>query len=111
MTKKLAAEGTSYVYVITRRDLPDPHRTVQVAHATLAAERVWGSPHHTHPHLVVCAVKDEQELAQVFNDLKDRGVPCCGYYEDDMNNALTAIATAPLKGEERSPLRYLRLLK
>lgn len=63
-----------------------------------------------HPNLVVCGVADEQELDDLFNDLKERNVPVCAWYEDDMDNQLTAIATAALEGYQRKPLRRLKLL-
>jgi hypothetical protein len=56
-------------------------------------------------------VADEQELSDAFNDLKDAGVPCCAYYEDDFRNALTAVATAPLRGDARKRLRRFSLLR
>lgn len=83
---------------------------MQVAHAAIAASFAFGEPNRTHPNLVVCAVADEQELAAVFNRLKEKGVRCCAWYEDDMGNALTAIGTAPLRGVERKPLKRLKLL-
>lgn len=53
---------------------------------------------------------DEQELADAFNRLKELGVRCCAWYEDDMGNALTAVGTAPLRGAERKPLKRFSLL-
>lgn len=35
---------------------------------------------------------------------------CCAYHEPDFGGEMTAVATAPLRGEERQPLRQLRLL-
>jgi len=100
----------AHVYVRLRLDLPHPHLTVQAAHAAIAATFAFGEPHRTHPNLVVCGVADESELAAVFNSLKEQGVRCCAWYEDDMGGALTAIATAPLRGAERKPLKRFRLL-
>ncbi len=100
---------TQYVYAITHLDLPQPHRTVQVAHGIIAAGNAFPFPCH-HPHLVVCAVPDEDALAGLFNRLKDAGVPCCAYYEDDRAEELTCVATGPLKGNQRQPLRRLPLL-
>ncbi len=103
---------TSYVYVIVRQDLPRPIQAVQACHATLAATNTFiGSEPITHPHLVLCAVDDESALRAAFNRLKDQGVPCCAYMEDDLGNQMTAVATAPLKGEARRPLRGFRLLR
>jgi hypothetical protein len=105
-----APPAVRYVYAVTRLDLPPAHRTVQVGHAILAATNTYGEPSHTHPHLIVCAVADESALTALFERLKAKGVRCCAFYEDDMCGALTAIATAPLTGGERRPLRRLFLL-
>jgi hypothetical protein len=56
-------------------------------------------------------VADEKELDDFFNKLKEAGIPCCAWYEEDFCNALTAIATAPLVGDKRRPFRRLPLLK
>lgn len=110
MTKKQAPPDTRYVYAITRLDLPHPHRSVQVGHALIAATLAYGTSKATHPHLIVCAVEDEQSLAEAFNRLKDQGVPAVAYYESDFGEALTAVATGLLRGEERRPLRRFPLL-
>jgi uncharacterized protein Usg len=111
MCKKSAPPDACYVYAVTRQDLPQPHLTVQVAHAAIAATNTYGRPNETHPHLVVCTVFDERELANTFERLKRQGVPCCAFYEDDLDGALTAVATAPLRGDARRPLQWLRLLR
>lgn len=101
-----------YVYVITRRDLPQPHQQVQIAHAAIAATIAYGEPNRTHPHLVVCTVADEQELVSEFNRLKEAGIPCCEWREDDMGKQATAIATGPIQGNrQRKHLKRLPLLK
>jgi hypothetical protein len=84
---------------------------VQACHAAIAATNTYGSPHHQHPYLVLCAVGNEAELNSLFNDLKERQVPVCGFYEEDMRNELTAIATGPLAGRQRKPLKQLKLLE
>lgn len=102
---------TAYVYVISRLDLPYNHLTVQAAHAAIAATFAFGEHKQTHPHLVVCAVQNERELEESFERLKTAGVPCCAYREDDMDDSLTAIATAPLRGKQRKPLKRFKLLR
>lgn len=102
--------AVSYVYVIVRTDLPQPHLTVQAAHAAIAATHSFNVANRTHPHLVVCGVANENELNGLFNRLKEQGVPCCGWYEDDMNDSLTAVATGALRGCDRKPLKRLKLL-
>lgn len=108
--KTKAPAGTAHVYVVTRLDIPAPHVTVQVAHAAIAATFAFGKPNETHPNLVVCAVRDEPELAAAFERLKEQGVPCCAWYEDDMGKALTAATAAPLEGKARRPFRDFKLL-
>ncbi len=105
--------GTEYVYILVCRDIPQPHLSVQVAHAAIAATHAFHDSFvgKTHPHLVVCGVADEYELLAEFNRLKELGVPCCEWREDDMGNRATAIATAPLKGKARKPLAGYKLLR
>ncbi|WP_157469487.1 peptidyl-tRNA hydrolase [Gemmata sp. SH-PL17] len=108
---KAATSKAAYVYVVTRLDIPHPHFSVQIAHAAIAATFAFGEPDSTHPNLVVCAVANEQELDALFNRLKEKGVRCCAWHEEDMGKKLTAIATAPLRGDERKPLKRLKLIQ
>ena len=100
-----------YVYLIVREDLPHPHLSVQASHAAYAVALAYGSPHQTHPNLVLCSVADEAALNDAFNALKDAGVKCCGWYEDDMGNALTAVAAGPVRGAGRKPMKRFKLLR
>lgn len=93
------------------RASPQPHLAIQIAHAVLAATNTFiGSAAVTHPNLVVCGVPDETALGDVFNRLKETGVPYCSWTEDDMGGSLTAIATGILRGGERKPFRRFKLL-
>jgi len=100
-----------YVYVIVRKDIPQPHLAVQCCHAVLAATNSYGQPLTTHPNLVILVVDDEPTLDRVFNQLKDAGVAVVSWTEDDMNGQLTAIATGILHGEQRRHFRKFRLLQ
>lgn len=100
-----------YVYVISRRDIPQPHLSVQIAHAVLAATNTYGNPNVTHPNLIVCAVDDERTLDDVFNRLKESGVPVVAWSEEDMGRQLTAIATGILRGDQRRHFRRFKLLR
>ena len=101
----------SYIYAIVRRDIPHPHLSVQIGHALVAATNAYGNPNATHPNLVLCGVADEAELAAVFNRLKEQGVPVVGWYEEDMEGRLTALATGILTGAARKPFRKFKLLE
>lgn len=83
------------MYVVVRQDLPGSHLIVQVSHAAMAATAAfWGPQPRTHPNLVLCVVPDEPSLLKLFNGLKEKGVPCCVWHEDDMGGSLTGVATA-----------------
>lgn len=99
-----------YVYVISRRDIPQPHLSVQIGHAVLAATNTFGEPNRKHPNLIVCLVDNERDLADSFNRLKEAGVKCCAWMEEDMNRQMTAVATGILYGEQRKPLRKFLLM-
>ena len=93
---------------MVRRDLPQPHLTVQAIHAAIAATHTFGA--HPCPHVVLCSVENERQLLDLFNGLKEQGVPCCSMNEPDfVGDPMTAIATAPLAGKQREPLRKLPL--
>lgn len=94
--------------MIVRKDLPQPFQSVQAIHAAIAATHTYGQ--HPCPHLVLCTAENEQELNDLFNRLKEQQVPVVSYNEPDYGDALTAIATAALHGDQRKPLRRLPLL-
>ena len=97
------------MYIVVDRTLPQPHLSVQAAHAAIAATYTFGK--HPCPHIVLCGVEGEQALNDLFNSLKEQQVRCVSYNEPDFpGNPTTAIATAPLKGQERKPMRKLKLL-
>lgn len=109
--KKPVRPEESHLYVVVRNDLPEPYKTVQACHAGIAAWNAFGNSNKTHPNLVICTLPDEATLNNFFEGLKEIGVPCCAWREDDMGDALTAVATGPLRGDQRKPLRWLKLLK
>lgn len=100
----------AYVYVLVRTDLPWPHLAVQAIHGAIAATNTFGEPNKTHPNLVLCRMENESALLAAFNRLKSANVRCCAWYEPDQGDTLTAIATAPLREDQRKPLKRFRLL-
>lgn len=100
----------AYTYVLVRTDLPDAQVAVQACHAAMASQRAFGRDDAPHPHLVLCGVEGEKVLTQEFERLKALGVPCCSWNEDDLDDSLTAVATAPLEGKQRRAMKRHRLL-
>lgn len=91
--------------------MPPSHQIVQASHAAIAATHAFAEGQYHQPNLVVCGVDSEEKLAAAFNNLKDLKVPCCSYAEPDFGGQMTAVATAPLRGDERKPMRKFQLLK
>lgn len=107
-----APADLAHVYIISRKDIPQPHLSVQVAHAAIAGTLAFGRPDESHPNLVVLVVENEAELMREFERLKQLGVPCCSWREEDMGGAMTGVATSPLRGRsERRHFRHLKLLR
>ena len=100
-----------HVYVVVRADVPQPHLSVQAAHAAVAATFAYGDARKSHPNLVLCTVPDEQALLDEFERLKEAGVPVVLWREEDMDGQATALATGPLRGKQRRELCQFALLK
>jgi hypothetical protein len=98
------------LYVLVRRDLSVPQQAVQAIHAAIEAARRFLPKEAVHPHLVLCGVPDEPTLVREAERLEAFGIPIAKFHEPDRGNELTAIATAPLKGEDRRPMRRYKLL-
>lgn len=101
---------TNYVYVLVRNDLSVSQQTVQSCHAAIEAARRFITSEQVHPHLVVCGVRDEDALKKEECRLEAFGIKFACFYEPDRNNELTAIATAPVVGEQHRLCQRYNLL-
>ena len=106
----MAQEQTNYIYVVIRRDLSFAQQAVQAAHAVIEATRQYIKPDDTHPHLVILTVADEERLNRVVYRLQDNSIPFQTFIEPDIGDQLTAIATAPVCGDNRRLFRKYALL-
>ena len=99
---------TSYVYIITRKDLTFPQQCVQSCHAAINAAGEFSF--QVHPHLVLCSVSNEKELQNLCDKIRCAGILFTSFREPDLGNCLTAIATEPVWGRGRKVFRHLHLL-
>src|SRR5262249_54434628 len=81
----------------------------QACHACIEIARSL-SPAADHPHLVLCGVKSESELRQILSRLESLGFLCKPFFEPDRAGQLTALATGPLRGDQRRRLRRYQCL-
>jgi hypothetical protein len=93
-----------------RNDLPHPHQVVQACHACIEATRAFLPSDHEHPFLVICGVRDERRLGHCRDRLDRAGIRYRAFFEPDLGNQLTALASEPLRGARRDFFRHCPLL-
>lgn len=98
--------SSPYTYLFIRKDLTTPQQIVQTAHAAHQAGEQFGP----HSHMALMGATNEQNLLKIAADLDDNGIKYQLFFEPDIDS-YTAIATEPLSGERRQPLRRYSLLK
>lgn len=98
---------TPYTYLFIRKDLTGPQRIVQTAHAAHEAGEHFGR----HSHMTLLGINDEQDLLKAAAHLDRNGIKYRMFFEPDYDTGYTAIATEPLRGEQRQPLRRYSLLR
>lgn len=98
--------STPYTYLFIRKDLSGPQRIVQTAHAAHEAGERFGA----HSHMALLGIADQHGLIKAANHLDQCGIKYQMFYEPDIES-YTAIATEPLAGDRRQPLRRYSLLK
>lgn len=101
----------SYMYVLVRKDLSPRQQAVQSCHAAIEAARNYIGPKDEHPSVIICSVKSEQKLAMCMEELTAKGIECQSFREPDIGNQMTAIASRPLKGEERKAFSRFQLMQ
>lgn len=104
-------DNEPYVYVIVRKDLSLPQQVVQACHATLESVRLKPpKPPQVHPNIIVCGAKDEQKLLKYAAKIERAGIQFALFQEPDRDNEYTALATEPVRGEDRRPFRDFQCL-
>jgi len=96
------------MYVLVRNDLSIPQQAVQSAHAAIEASRAFLEPGQEHPSVIIVIVKSEQKLKSIAAKLD---VKFRAFFEPDIGNQMTAIATAPISGEQRNFFKKFQLMK
>jgi hypothetical protein len=97
--------------VLVRKDLPHPQQVVQACHASIEAARSFLPTGAAHPFVIVCGIRDGPALARCLERLRSLGIAHRPFHEPDIGNQLTAIATEPLRPEQRRFFRKYQLLR
>jgi len=98
------------MYIFVREDLPHAYQIVQAAHATHQAGIRFGKT-DLPTHFVLIGVKDEEALRAIAMFLEYHQIDFEMFEEIDNDTGYTAIATKPLVGEERKPMKRFQLMK
>jgi hypothetical protein len=98
------------VYVLVRKDLSPGQQVVQSCHAVAEAVSAFHALEQEHPHLIVCEVSDETALRRALGETQQCGIACRPFFEPDLGNQLTALATEPISRARGRRFRKLRLL-
>jgi hypothetical protein len=106
MSEQLIPEP--YIYLFVRKDLSVPQQVIQTVHA--AQLTGWACGNLQVPNAVLVGAQSEDDLLTIREYLIDHDVPHEMFYEPDVF-AYTAIATYPLKGKERAPLKHFQLMR
>ncbi len=61
--------------------------------------------------MIILGVKDEQRLFGARKFLVESGIQHCHFYEPDIGDELTALATEPVVGGQRKLFRKFQLLR
>lgn len=99
-----------YTYVFVRTDIPSEAQIVQAGHACLEAGFDFPRPNGT-CHMVLIGVPSEEKLVNTARYLEDHEIAHRMFHEPDYGMGFSAIATEPIHGDRRKPLRKFQLLK
>lgn len=100
--------------MFVRKDLSLPQVAVQTAHAAIEAAASFDLKSlPDHPHLVLLGVKNLAALEKADQHLHSHGLRTAKFYESDIGDQMTALATEPLHFEDprRKFLRKFQLFR
>jgi hypothetical protein len=90
--------------------MPQHYQIIQAAHATQEITKSTEQPDKT-SHFILFEAKDENDLKRIKLRLDDRGIKSHMFHEPDYDTGYTAIATAPIYGDERKFFRKFKMYK
>lgn len=98
---------TPYMYLFVREDLSPSQQIIQGCHAVDSINTRHNSGDIN--HMVLCQASHGDHLMSIAEYLDEKGIDYAMFCEPDIGNQYTAIATKPLRGQEREPLRKFKL--
>lgn len=102
------------MYVLVRSDLGPVTAAVQSCHAAIEAAASFDlKALPDHPHLVLLGFKNLSSLNKAVVQLQQNGIRFVSFYESDIGEELTAVATEPMHFDDprRKVMRKYQLFK
>ena len=99
------------MYILVRKDLSARQQAVQSCHAAIESARNFITPGEEHPSTIICHIKSEDKLLMCAEELKEKGIDFQMFREPDIGNQATALASRPLRGEERKAFSRFQLMQ
>ena len=100
----------TYLYTISRRDIPLAQQSIQSCHAAIEYAYLFGRPKDEHPSLIHLTIRDKHALEKLRSLLEFNGIPTSDFSEPYKDWGLTAIACL-LTEDQRHHLKGLQLWK
>jgi len=114
--KSATSQNREYVYIFVRQDISPEYQLVQAAHAAshmgynVAKQgKVWGE--FKEVYFAVVGVPDVKGLEVALKDCVELGLGRHSFFEPDIGNELTAIATNPIRAKDRKRLLSYKKLR
>lgn len=99
------------MYVFVRKDLSSAQIAVQSGHAIIEICKKFDfNKLNSHPSIIIFESRNEAKLHQVSKHLTDEEIEHSHFFEPDIGDQLTAIATCPIFGKDRKKLIKYQLL-
>jgi hypothetical protein len=101
-----------YSYIFVRQDISPEQQLIQFGHAACVMGK--NLPEHICPHnlnFVGIGVPNEPSLIKALFHIYDNDIGHHKFYEPDINNELTAIASSPIEGEKRIVFKNYKTLR
>lgn len=102
---------TPYIYIILRKDLDPAYQIIQSGHALFEhALTLKNKPNQT-SHFCLLEAKDEEELLNISDKLKGKGMDFTLFHEPDYDTGYTCLAAGPIYGEDRRLFKKFKFFR
>lgn len=108
----IKANEPDYMFLFVRQDISSEQQAVQAAHAAyVAGSKASPEADVNNVHFVLVGVENEEEVKVAAETLESNNVAYYEFYEPDLGDALTSVASQPIKEHQKRFLGKYKTLK